>query len=398
VQDSPQTLRHVVLVGAGHAHVQVLKRFGEAPAPDIRLTLITREVQTPYSGMLPGLIAGHYSFADAHIDTAPLCRFAGAQLFRGTAIGVDRASRTVLCDNRPPVPYDILSIDTGSTPNTAGVPGAEHHAIPVKPIDGFLRRFDELRQRVLKSGGERRIVVVGGGAGGVELALSVEHRLRGELRAAGCDPARLSLTVITAGDRLLMQFPKAVNRRFDTILRRRRIEAITGARVTRVAPGAVHIEEKGELAADDVLWVTESGAPPWLRTTGFALDERGFLAVDADLRVRGEERVFGAGDVIGFTPRPLPKSGVYAVRAGSVLAENIRCLIERRPLVPFRPQTEALYLISTGDRYAVGTRNGFVIAGRWVWRLKDWIDRRFMQKFKALPNAAAAPDQTSISA
>jgi selenide,water dikinase len=134
-------IKDVVLVGAGHAHVQVFKRFGMKPVPGVRLTLITSEVHTPYSGMLPGLINGHYSFDEAHIDTGPLCRFAGARLYQSTATGIDRAAKTVICDNRPPVPYDILSIDTGSTPNTAGVPGAAEHAIPVKPISGFLERF-----------------------------------------------------------------------------------------------------------------------------------------------------------------------------------------------------------------------------------------------------------------
>ena len=162
-------LKDVVLIGAGHAHVAVLRMFGMAPLPGARFTLITREVHSPYSGMLPGLIAGHYRFDDAHIDTAPLARFAGARLYQDEAIGLDLANRRVICRNRPPVPYDLLSIDIGSTPNTAQISGAVEHAIPVKPIDGFLARFMAMKERVLARKGSTRIAVIGGGAGGVEL-------------------------------------------------------------------------------------------------------------------------------------------------------------------------------------------------------------------------------------
>src|SRR5262247_792601 len=177
-------LKDVVLVGAGHSHVTVLRMFGMKPIPGVRLTLISREVHTPYSGMLPGLIAGHYGFDDAHIDTRPLTRFAGARLYQDEVVGLDLAGRHVICGHRPPVPYDLLSINIGSTPNTGDVPGASEHAIPVKPIDGFLGRFDALSARVLARKGRARIALVGAGAGGVELLLSVEHRLRGAIARA----------------------------------------------------------------------------------------------------------------------------------------------------------------------------------------------------------------------
>src|SRR5436309_16012465 len=135
-------LKDVVLVGAGHAHVAVLRRFGMRPLPGVRFTLISREVHTPYSGMLPGLVAGIYAFDEAHIDTGPLARFAGARLVQDEAVGIDVAQQRIICRNRPPVPYDLLSLNIGSTPNTGVVPGADENAIPVKPIDGFLTRFE----------------------------------------------------------------------------------------------------------------------------------------------------------------------------------------------------------------------------------------------------------------
>src|SRR5262245_50868746 len=174
-------LKDVVLIGAGHAHVAVLRMFGMTPLPGVRFTLITREVHTPYSGMLPGLIAGHYQVDDAHIDTGPLTRFAGARLYQDEVVGLDLAERHVICRQPPRVPYDLVSINIGSTPNTAQIPGASEHAIAVKPIDGFLSRFRAMQERVITRAGRARIAVVGAGAGGVELVLAVAHRLRHEV-------------------------------------------------------------------------------------------------------------------------------------------------------------------------------------------------------------------------
>ena len=175
--DTP-VLKDIVLVGGGHAHVSVLRMFGMQPLPGVRLTLITRDIQTPYSGMLPGFVAGHYTCEQVHIDLGPLARFAGARLYHGEVDGIDLARQLVHVPGRPPVSYDLLSINTGSRPRTIDVPGAMQHALPVKPIDRWLQEWEKLQARVLASRGEFRVLVVGGGAGGVELTLSTQHRLR----------------------------------------------------------------------------------------------------------------------------------------------------------------------------------------------------------------------------
>ena len=378
-------VKDVVLVGAGHAHVTVLRSFGMKPLPGVRLTLITREVDTPYSGMLPGYVAGHYTADEMHIDTGPLARFAGARLFQEEVVGLDVVERRVICRGRPPVPYDIVSIDIGSRPSTMTVAGAAEHALPVKPIDSFLPRFEALRARVLR-GQSRHIVLVGAGAGGVELLLSAEHRLRRDLAVAGGDGASLRFTLLAGGSDILTDFPDAFRARFRATLAARGIAVETGARVVAVEPGGVVLAEGGQrIAADDVLWCTQAAPAAWLLETGLAADSQGFLRVDAMLRAVGREDVFAAGDTIAFDPAPIPRSGVYAVRAGPVLADNIRATLTGRVLRPYRPQREALYLVSTGAPHAIGTRNGRVAGGDWVWTLKDWIDRRFMRRFHDLP-------------
>ncbi|MBL8834702.1 MAG: FAD-dependent oxidoreductase, partial [Alphaproteobacteria bacterium] len=223
--DSPATpiVKDLVLIGGGHAHVQVLKNFGMRPMPGVRLTLIARDIDTPYSGMLPGYIAGHYSFDDCHIDLAPLARFAGVRLYHTEAIAIDRSARSVLCRERPPVPYDVLSIDIGSRPKAHDVPGAAEHATPVKPIDRFAARWLDLVSRVGSHSGPFRIGVVGGGAGGVEVLLAMRHRLRALDLAAGRDPDRLSFLLVTAGALLATHTPK-VAAIFGRVLAERGVE------------------------------------------------------------------------------------------------------------------------------------------------------------------------------
>lgn len=377
--------KELVLIGAGHAHVQVLKRFGMAPVEGLRVTLITREVHAPYSGMLPGFIAGHYSYDEAHIDTAPLCQFAGARLYHGAATGLDLDAKRVICEDRAPVPYDLLSINTGSAPNVGHAPDGAPQPISVKPIDRFLAQFGGLRARVLASKAECSVAVVGGGAGGVELMLALAFRLRNEAMAAGYSPERLRFTLVTATPDILPGFPVSFRRHAVNALLRHGIRIVRKVRVTGTGARGLLCDDGAVLRADEVLWATEASPPHWLQGAGLTLDEDGFVAVDANLRALGHDDVFAAGDIAAFEPRALPKSGVYAVRAGAVLAENLQRAALGRELKRYRPQRRALYLLTTGEKSAIGTRNGLTFAGPWVWRLKDRIDRDFMARFNDLP-------------
>lgn len=381
-------LKELVLVGAGHAHVTVLRDFGMRPEPGVRLTLVTRQVETPYSGMLPGLIAGHYSFNDAHIDTRPLARFAGAELYRSEAVGIDLAGKRVICRDRPPVRFDVLSIDIGSAPS-ACVRGVAEHAIPVKPIDGLLARLETARQRVLAAQGRAHVGVVGAGAAGVELMLALHYRLMSEITAAGHPAGGLKFTLFSATDDILPTFPAAMRRYLRTLLQERGIAVLTGSRVDAVEPGAVHIAGGGHVAVDEVFWTTEAEPARWLAETDLALDGRGFIRVTPALQSVSHPDVFAAGDVAMIEGFDLPRSGVYAVRQGPPLARNLRHFLSGRPLMRYKPQREALYLLSTGGKHAVGARNGITFRGRWVWNLKDWLDRRFMARFSTLPDAAS---------
>ncbi|HEV3489295.1 MAG TPA: FAD-dependent oxidoreductase [Reyranella sp.] len=369
-------LKDLVLVGGGHTHVHVLKSFGRKPMPGARLTLIGRDVETPYSGMIPGFVAGHYTFGECHIDLAWLCASNGARLVQDEAIGIDRASRQVLLKDGPAVSYDLLSIDVGSAPNLETIPGARQWATPVKPIAELGRHWMAFVERMRAWLGPLNVTVIGGGAGGVELALAIDHGLREAAKGA-----QVRVTLATK-DEILAGQAAAAQRRMRAIFQRRGLRLLEKAATVRIERGAVQLESGQGLQADAVFVVTEASAAKWFATTGLPLDERGFLAVQDTLRSTGDERIFAVGDCATVLRHPRPKAGVFAVRQGPPLAENLRRVLLGEAPEPFVPQTRYLSIIGTGDGRAVATRGSWAIEGAWVWRWKDHVDRKWMRLYQ----------------
>ena len=382
--DTP-VVKDLVLVGGGHSHVAVLKKFGMKPLPGVRITLITRDVHTPYSGMLPGYIAGHYDFDETHIDLRPLAMFAGARIYHDEVMAIDHVNKKVICRNRPPVAFDILSINIGSTPSMM-TPGAEDNVTSVKPINNFVVRWHGLFERVRKKTEVVNIGGVGAGAGGVEVLLAIEHRLRSDFAAAGRSSEHIKFHLFTDADDILMSHNASVRRRFNRVLRERRIDVHTGHKVIRVSSGSISCENGVEFALDEILWVTPAGAAHWLRNeTKLQLDDNGFVLVKETLESTSHPGVFASGDIASVAAYPRPKAGVFAVRQGPPLAENLRRALTGRSLKPFRPQRDFLSLISTGGKYAIGSKWVFAVESEWVWKLKNWIDIRWMDKYRDLP-------------
>jgi selenide,water dikinase len=378
---NPLVRTDLVLIGGGHSHVHVLKAFAMRPEPGVRLTLITRDLETPYSGMLPGVIAGLYTRDEAHIDLLRLTTATGARLIHAEAVGLDRAQKQVRLAARPPIAYDIAAIDVGITPDLALIEGAAEHAIAVKPIGDFLRKFDDLLRRYRIPDGPRQIAVIGGGAGGVELLLSVRSRLRAEAVAHGSDPGQFSFQLVTDGE-ILATHNLRVRRAFRRILQEHGIELYEHRRLRAIGSNRIEFEDAPSLVADAVLATTAAAPPPWFAGTGLALDPGGFLAVGPTLQVTNDPDVFASGDCAGLIATPREKSGVIAVRAGPPLAANLRRRARGETTKPWRPQRRYLALISTGERYAVASRGWFKAEGAWVWTLKDWIDRRWMRMYQ----------------
>ena len=385
----------IVLVGGGHAHVEVVRRFGMKPEPGVRLTLVSDPVDTPYSGMLPGFLAGHYGFDDCNIDLRRLCRFAGARLIVDRASGIDRAARQVSLAGRPPLPYDLLSIDIGSVPETGGIAGAEH-AVPLKPVPAFLESWAEVEALAEARSGAVRIVVIGAGAGGVEAAMALQCRINTRLQQYGNtekdSSERPRFTILSMTPDIMPGHAAGVRRRVLSALRRNGVAVEIGETAAAIEPGRVLCRSGRTFEHDVAILVTQGGAAPWLRETGLAVDSRGFLKVGPTLQSVSDETIFAAGDCAAFDSAALPKSGVYAVRQGPVLADNLRRAVRGGALQPFRPQRRVLSLISLGEKRAVASKAVFAAEGDWVWRWKDRIDRRWMARYGAgLPAMTGAP-------
>lgn len=354
------------------------------PMPGVSLTLISRAVDTPYSGMVPGLIAGHYTRDESYIDLQPLARFARADAVFDEAIGLDLKSRQVRLRERPPISYDVLSIDIGSTPNL-DVPGAADHAVAVKPIDRLLERWSALTDRVTIGDSPKRIAIVGGGAGGVELLLAVQYSLHTLLARAGARGARLEYHLFTDREQILPTHNASVRRRFERVLAERHVHVHRGSPVVEVTASTIRTADGRSQEIDETLWTTQAAAAPWLGESGLAVDRDGFVQVSRTLQSISHPGVFAAGDIASMVHDPRPKSGVFAVRQGPPLAGNLRRALRGEPLEAYRPQRQFLSLISTGDRYAIASRGPFAFEGAWVWRWKDRIDRRFMRTYNTLP-------------
>ena len=371
-------MKRLILLGGGHAHLFVLEAFIRAPLADVELVLVSPTRLAPYSGMMPGVIAGHYRYEDGCVDLLPLCRACGCAFHRTRATRLDPSARRIECDDGEALDYDLLSIDTGSTPGTFGMPGVLQHAHPVKPIDHFVLDLDAFCAGLAP---DRRaaVAVVGAGAAGCEVILALQHRidrLRTEHRAG---PA--SFTLATDTPSILPGFPSGVRRRIERQLEARGVCVLAGKPAARVDAGSLLFADGAAVAADFIVWATGSSVPEWPRAAGLACDDRGFILVDPHLRSTSHEDIFAAGDIATMAGAPRPKSGVYAVRQGPPLAENLRAALAGRPLSRFVPQKDALALISTGDRYAIASRGPLVLEGAWVWKWKDRIDRSFMARY-----------------
>jgi selenide,water dikinase len=255
----------------------------------------------------------------------------------------------------------------------------------VKPVDRFIDSWHQLEQRLLESDKDLQLAVIGGGAGGIELALSLYYRATQLAQRH----ARLKLFVVTDRDRLLPGHNKKVRQWFADILEQRSIPVHYEHAVTEFRDGFLQGDFEAPVAADVAIWVTHASPADWLSDSGLALDKNGFIAVNPCLQSVSHDDVFAAGDVAAVADYPRPKSGVFAVRQGLPLARNLILKYQQRELRPFRPQAQFLSLISTGDRFAVASRGSWAFQGKWCWWLKDRIDRKFIRRFSELPDMAS---------
>ncbi|MDR7123266.1 selenide,water dikinase [Pseudorhodobacter sp. 4114] len=365
--------RDIVLIGGGHAHALVLRMWGMDPLPGARITVVNPGPVAPYTGMLPGAVAGHYTRDAMMIDLIRLARFAGARVVLDRACGIDRAAGQVVLTSGRRLRYDAASIDIGIASDLPDVPGYAEHGVAAKPLGTYAARWEAFVQ---SCGPAPQLVIIGAGVGGLELALASAHRLR----AAGKTPR---ITLLERGAQALPGVSAGTRNTLIAALRDHGVQLLTGVSAAQVLADAVLLTDGQRLASDFTLSVAGARPQDWLRDTGLALTD-GFVDVGPTLQT-SDPAIFAAGDCAYLTHAPRPKAGVFAVREAPVLLHNLRAAVSGGALRGYAPQRDYLKLVSVGGKVAVADKFGLRSGGAWLWRLKDRIDAKFMAKFATYP-------------
>ena len=370
-------MKHLVLLGAGHAHVHVLEGFAARQTANVRITLIAPQREQLYSGMVPGFVAGHYTLDQCVIPLDALLARCGAQFVAGSGASINTDAQTLTLSDGQTIDYDLLSLNTGSVMDRqkieTAMPGASEHALFVRPIDLFGKLWPQVMATALKR--PIQLAVVGAGAAGLELAMAAAHALSAPHNAPGS-----RVTLITGGSVPAQSYPAGVQRRVVCALERLQITVVQDTCVG-INAGELILANSDKLACDVPLLAIGAQAPGWLAGSGLSLDTQGFAIVNSFQQSISHAQVFAAGDVASRLDAPHSRSGVYAVRAGPPLLKNLLSALAAQPLAAYEPPARTLNLLSCGERYAIAAWGRFSVEGAWVWHLKDRLDRQFVRRY-----------------
>ncbi|WP_417247821.1 selenide, water dikinase SelD [Celeribacter sp.] len=376
--------RELVLIGGGHTHALVLKRWGMMPLEGVRVTVINPGPVAAYSGMLPGFVAGHYPRDALELDLIRLARFAGARAVLGRATKIDRDAKLIHVEGHPPIRYDVASIDIGITSAMPDLAGFAEHGIPAKPLEAFASRWTRFRDSVRTEEGARaEAAIIGGGVAGAELAMAMSHALKGVHGAR--------VTLIDRSE-ILTELRPSTRRAMTAALETAGVHVCPHSDVARVDADRVILTDGREIASQFTLGAAGARPYGWLAETGLNLT-RGAIDVTETLQ-SSDPSIFAAGDCAHLTHAPRPKAGVFAVRQAPVLFDNLRAVLgeDTSPrLRAYNPQKDYLKLISLGGKSALADKVGIRLQGALMWRWKDRIDRAFMSKLKDLEPMAPPP-------
>ncbi len=361
----------ILLIGGGHAHLAVLADWIRNGLPAGRAAVLTPSRFLRYSGTVPGWIAGEYAPEDGLVDVEALAKRAGAEFITDRCIAIDPAVRSVMTQNSGLIAFEICSIDTGGVGRAARVLGDDPRIADVRPIDAFAERVREWSQ----TSEARRVAVIGGGAGGTELAFGLCNRRGGN--------SKPEVTLFTGSDGLLPGFGARARSLVQAELTAQGIDVATDN--ARIENGQLLAGSHSLEPVDLIIAAIGSGAPDWPAADGLATDTQGFIAVDAQQRSLSHPHIFAAGDIASRQDRHVPRSGVHAVHTGPVLAANIRAAANgQMPSRTYHPRPASLYLISTGNGSAIAAYGGLAAKGRWAAKLKRWIDKRWLASYARL--------------
>lgn len=366
--------KDLVLVGGGHAHALLLRKWAMAPLPGARVTLINPSPTSPYTGMLPGYVAGHYQLGELNMDLVRLAQFAGIRFVLDEVTNIDLTNQYVLRKKGPAIYFDVISIDIGITLELANLEGFAEFGIPAKPMGLFAQRWKDYLTMVQEQGTSPKIIVLGGGVGGIELAMAMKYRLQ------NIGATKSMVTIVEQEADILGEVNPSTRNKLRKHLNRFGIETICNTSASSVHAERVELSTGKSLPANFVVGTAGANSIGWVQDIGIPCI-KGFITVDKYLKSPTHPTVFAVGDCAGFRDYSLPKAGVYAVRQAPILYHNLKASLAGKKLEPYRPQKDFLKLISTGNKNAVGLKLGFSFEGSLIWTIKDFIDKKFMNKF-----------------
>jgi len=379
----------VVLLGVGHTNAHVLRMWKMNPISDANLVCVSNFPVATYSGMMPGVLAGQYPIEDMEIDLVRLCRSAGARLVIADVNGLDVEKQELRFADRPPLRFDQLSIGVGSVPTFEGVEVTSDESLfAIKPMQTFLSRL-ESRLNEFDKKTEVRVSIVGGGIGSIETALCLKQKLLSEGRAH-------AISLVTRGSTIGKGLERSTQKLIETQLEQKGIELVTGRSVIEINAGSIRLDTQKLVETDMIIWGTGAVAPQVLDALPIDKDDQGFIATRPTLQSINSDAIYAVGDSGTIIGNETDKAGVFAVRQGPILWQNIRNQIDGdRRLAPYEPQRDYLKLINTADGKSIAQRKGKGFYAKWCFWLKDRIDRKFMemyQDYTPMPMEAMAVD------
>ena len=369
---------NLVFIGGGHSHVIAIKEWGKKKMAGVKVTLISNVKYTPYSGMLPGFIAGYYDYEDTHINLEKLAQFAGIELIIDEVIDIKPEKKKVICQSSKIIDFDVLAIDIGSTPQKTEIKGAKLYTIPAKPIPYLLEKWQEIVTYCQGNpSSSLTISIIGGGAGGVELSLNMHQRLSHILA-----PEKLTINLIHRGEKILNHQNQWASNQLTHILNKRKIKLHLETEIKEVKAQTVITKFDQKISSDYTFLVTNPQPALWLKNNKIVTDKKGFILVKNTLQTINYHNIFATGDIATIQNTPCPKAGVFAVKQGKPLFKNICRYLRSQPLISYRPQYKYLNIIGTGEEKAVGVWGKISCSSSWLWSLKEWLDFNFMNQFK----------------
>jgi pyridine nucleotide-disulfide oxidoreductase family protein len=366
--------KKIVLLGAGHAHLHVIRHWQRAHAPNAELIVVSPRESQIYSGMLPGLMGGTYKPSQCELPVARVIKNSPATWIQSTARHIDMAKQVVVLENGRHLSFDTLSIDIGSTMDPdeldKRIPGAGEHGVRIRPIDDFAQQWPATLASLRTH--PHSIAVVGAGAAGVETVLAVAKALAASKTQAG-------LTLIAGARGLMHTYSPRAKRLAAMWLKRAGVQVIE-QRCVGLSADTLSLHGGLRLQCDLAILTTGGHAPKLLTQSGLSLNDHGYIRVNEYGQSHSHPNVFAAGDVSANTPYPHPRSGVYAVRAGPPLLVNLIASANSTALTAYKPPMRTLNLLNLGNGRALATWGRWAACSRVFWWWKNAIDKGFIAK------------------